>query len=924
MNKKSFNRNAILGALLLGMTSLSLTGCGQKTSEEHVLAARQFVEANDNKSAIIEYKSAIQKDPRDATARFELGKLYIDQGNYAAAEKELNRALDLGYNVSQVVPLISLAYKETNSEVALSEIDHNVDGLTSVERAEVTYYKLEALLRLEKKGEARILLDEIAQIDSSSVYKGLSLALGYVLEEDIETALAEVNKLHEQAPLNKEVLIQQARLNMFMRNVDEAIEAYQAYLEVEPDDIETKFLLSSILMDTKRFDEAEPIVDELLKLSADNGLLNRYKGVIKARDGKFAESLKYLETAIQSGQNDPLVRLLAGFSAYQLHNYEVTTRHLSMIATDLPPSHPGLRMLADSLLHLGKNEEATDVLAKVDGEVENDALLFSKAGYQLLKEGNVVDARAMIDKSVPIATTSEDLTRLGVLQLSINDAEGLVNLEAAVERSPELSIGQQTLANAYTATGQYDKALEVADNWQQNEPDNVGPWLVRGQVYIAQKDYDAAAKAISAAEALDSKNIPAKLQRVSLAMINQQPEQALAAVNDALKIDATDQTALALLYIVQSQLGNPGAAIDYMKGVVSRNPNNNVPKIVLSRVYLGERKIDEGVALIEQVAVNDSTPDIFWDTKGRLLLAAIKVDEAKAHYQSWLDKQPNSKPAVMGMAMILDLEGKFDTGATLLGEFLEKRPDRQVSIVRAYFLSMLRQIPETEAILNTLSKEQREIPYVKGITARLQLYRNQPEQALPNAEAAYQAIPNIRNLLLVMAAYEMTGKADAALAVVTDFLEKNPTNTQALLLQAERLISRDRAAAIDVYRDLVKLQPDNAIALNNLAFLEQEEGLLDAAEEHARSAFEIVSNSPEVADTLAQILIDKDDLEEAKAIYEQAMTGPVNSDEVFLNYVELLLKMDFKPLAERRLASRTFESAESKARVAELKQQYSL
>ena len=88
MKRKSFNRNAVLGAVLLGIASLSLTGCGQKTSEEHMLAARQFVEAKDSQSAIIEYKSAIQKDPKDPDARFELGQLYLQQKDFAAAEKE--------------------------------------------------------------------------------------------------------------------------------------------------------------------------------------------------------------------------------------------------------------------------------------------------------------------------------------------------------------------------------------------------------------------------------------------------------------------------------------------------------------------------------------------------------------------------------------------------------------------------------------------------------------------------------------------------------------------------------------------------------------------------------------------------------------------------------------------------------------------
>ena len=54
------------------------------------------------------------------------------------------------------------------------------------------------------------------------------------------------------------------------------------------------------------------------------------------------------------------------------------------------------------------------------------------------------------------------------------------------------------------------------------------------------------------------------------------------------------------------------------------------------------------------------------------------------------------------------------------------------------------------------------------------------------------------------------------------------------------------------------------------------------------------------------------------------MSEQVRSDEIYLNYVELLLKMDLTPLAKRRLADRIFDAADSKARVAELEQQYNL
>ncbi|MCP4524741.1 MAG: PEP-CTERM system TPR-repeat protein PrsT [Aestuariibacter sp.] len=924
MKNRSLHRRVLISALVMGLSATSLTGCGQKTSEEHLLAARQFIEAQDTESAILEFKNAIQKNPQDPNPRFELGQLYVNQGSYAAAEKELNRALELGYDVAEVIPLLTLAYQETNAEVALSEIDHSVDGLTAVKRAEVSFYKLEALIKLEKKAEARQLIDEIRQLDTNSVFKGLALAYESMLDEQYEKTLTQVEALREQSPLNKNVLQLLARLNLYLEKPDQAIEAYQAYVKAYPEDAETSFILSALLMDNERYDDAEPLVDKLLTKSAGNPLLNQYKAVIEVRAGEFASALKHVETAIQGGRTDPLARLVGGYSAYQLKDYAAATRHLSMIASNLPKTHPALRMLADSLLYQGNNEEALDVLSRVDGDFSTDATLFSKAGYKLLQDGNVVDAQTMIERSAELATTAEDLTRIGVLQLSLNDADGILNLEEAVKKAPEVSSGQQTLANAYIATKQFDKALGVAQEWKEKEPQNPEPWLTIAQVSILKNDFDAATKAIEAAESLDPQNIKAKLQRVSISLNQKKVDEGLSYLKQALDIEPTHQSALAMYYMIMKQAGKANEGIDYIKEIASRNPDSVTPNIVLARVLLSENRYEEGLSAINKVPQSYDVPMPYWDTKGRLLLANNKVNEAKELYSEWLKVSPNNKTATLGLVMILDVQNKFADALDVTKKFLEKRPDRQIDIVKSYLHAMLRQIREAEAILNKLTAEERMLPFVRGVEARLQIYREDYADAVPNALAAYDEIPSTRNLLVIMAAYELTGNNDKSFALLNTFLENNPDNLQARLLYAERMIPKDRKGAITEYRKVVKDWPDNAIALNNLAFLELEEGMLSDAEKHARQALKVIPNAPEIADTLAQILVAQGEMEDAKEVYDGIVDDNVRSDEVFLNYVELLLKMDLKTLANRRLGSRVFETQESKARVAELKKTYNI
>ncbi|WP_338520125.1 tetratricopeptide repeat protein [Alteromonas gracilis] len=112
------------------------------------------------------------------------------------------------------------------------------------------------------------------------------------------------------------------------------------------------------------------------------------------------------------------------------------------------------------------------------------------------------------------------------------------------------------------------------------------------------------------------------------------------------------------------------------------------------------------------------------------------------------------------------------------------------------------------------------------------------------------------------------------------------------------------------------------MVLNNLAYLALEDNKLKQAEEMAKRAVALRPENAETKDTLAQIYIAKGQNEAALKLYDEIFVRPVSNDEVYLNHVELLLEMDKKPLAQRRLSSREFASQVSKDRVEALKTKY--
>ena len=86
-----------------------VAGCGDSgdqvdpealSSEELVLKARMRINQKQGQAALIELKRAVQVDEANPEARFLLGRLYFESQEMTSAEKQLQLAIELGYDMS--------------------------------------------------------------------------------------------------------------------------------------------------------------------------------------------------------------------------------------------------------------------------------------------------------------------------------------------------------------------------------------------------------------------------------------------------------------------------------------------------------------------------------------------------------------------------------------------------------------------------------------------------------------------------------------------------------------------------------------------------------------------------------------------------------------------------------------------------------
>ena len=95
MRGKSTAGSRVRNVALSALCALLLTACGEKP--EAMIASARTHRQERPPAATIQLKNALQKDASLGEARYLLGKIYLEQGDYPGAEKELTRAFEAGY-----------------------------------------------------------------------------------------------------------------------------------------------------------------------------------------------------------------------------------------------------------------------------------------------------------------------------------------------------------------------------------------------------------------------------------------------------------------------------------------------------------------------------------------------------------------------------------------------------------------------------------------------------------------------------------------------------------------------------------------------------------------------------------------------------------------------------------------------------------
>lgn len=898
-----------VGLAILVSTSLFIQGCGEKSAEEYLTLATEAVAKGDNETAVIQLKNVLRVEPKNADARFLLGKMHIERGDWASAQKELERALDYNYEPAAVVPLIAEAYRKMGADSKLLKLDLKSKGIKKRDLVKIKYYQVKAFVQSEQTSKALAVIDEIKQISTSSEFKQLTAYLEYKIKEQQEAAMLQLEAVLKQSPDHPEAVLLMALEALKSSDVERGIEMLAKYREIAPLEYEYHFLLAQLYVDYKRLDEAEVIVDELLQINPNQPYLNQIKALVRFGEQDYENALKHANISVSASPEDITVRLIAGSAAFALKKYDETHQHLSLVASELPDDHQALRILAKTQLILGYTLEANDTVQRFVELDNEDAQLLSSVATALSQSGEKIKAGKLVARNADQKFEGKSLTQYGLVKLSLNDVSGILDLENSLadlgdEEESKLEV-QRLLANAYIADNKLDKAKRIADNWLTIEETKFDGHMLMGAIFLRQKDFPEAKKQFSEALTIAPNNEVVKLAIINLEPIQtvDQQKAALAKIDDLLAQHPAFIPAVLRRYVLANVLQQPNKMLAHLEGLRQSDTGNIKLAEVLGKMYLLEKQTDKAIAVFE--SVKTAEPSAFWQSLANAYVANSNFEKAVEIYREWFDKQPNNAIAIFGMARVHQLRGELQKALELTTKFKEELggSDVKIDLFHIQMLISNNKMADAKTKLAELPKYLADRPYVKGLKGQLQLVDKNYQAAKANLKQAYEARPTPDNAALVMQALKHTEGDQVAFQFLAEHVKNQPEDQSNIMRLAGYQISHDRKAAIQSYYQAVSLNENNFIALNNLAFLLMEQGDLDKAEEYGNKALALQPANASVMDTLATIAIAQGDYSKAETLLANAMESTKDDidDAIFVNYVEVLFINKNNKLATRML-----------------------
>jgi tetratricopeptide (TPR) repeat protein len=673
-------------ALLIPMLLATAAGCGgAEARKEHYLAKGEQLMAERNYAkARLEFRNAVQIDPKDATARVRAGEAAERLGNFseaaqmyqsavAADEQSLlgrarfGRMLALAGLPDRALETIGPGLEAAPDDAGLLTVRAAARMLkgdapaarADAERAvslapasEEAVAIMAALLRRAGEGEEAIaLVSRAVEAAPRSVDLRLMLAQLYY---DRQRHADSRRQLEEIIRIEPEVLVHRfrlAQLHLFARDVDGAEAALRQALADNPEIVEARLALAHLLAAQRSFEAADAELAGFRKADPDNL---------------------------------PLLLAIGEFYAQRGHPDRAEVLYREVIDEDGTGAQGLVARvrIAAGKLRAGERGQAAKLVEEVLAANPRDAEALVMRADLALASGDtnaaVTDLRAVLRDQPDAVPVRRALARA---HLQAGDG-GLAEetLRQAVQANPRDLLARLDLAQLLLHQGKPEAALPVIEQLVKDEPNNVAALEALYRVQAGARDLEAALATANSIQALQPK-LPLGYYLAGLVQQGQRRSgDAAKSFATAVSLAPADWQSWRGQALAELSQGNVEGAISvFRQGIAA---TKGAGPLVVDLASLLEQQGQPAEAIAEYEALLAARPqDDIGANNLAMLLVTHRRDEASLAYAEELAqrfaKAPN--PAYLDTwGWVLYARGRYAEAVPVLAEAVKKAPKAQV------------------------------------------------------------------------------------------------------------------------------------------------------------------------------------------------------------------------------------------------------
>jgi len=610
-----------------------------------------------------------------------------------------------------------------------------------------------------------------------------------------------------------------------------------------------------------------------------------------------------------------------------------------------PQSYDGHRLRGQVALLNGDLPTALTELAKANAAKPNQPTLVVSYFQALVTDKQFPAAeklaRDLIDKEKAYSPMYDLLYLQYARQGKMNDAEQVLKLKVA--NNPQRANYLVELAAHYYAANRRPE-MDAVMQRLTNEKTYPEGRLLAGDFYFfrlrefehASQQYEAAIAAFPKDKALYQKRL---IELYASTGKSTDANQLLATL---IKENPKDSDAIAMRAALMLTTGNReqiNMAANDLQALVTKTPNNHLLRYNLAKAFLAKGDAEGARQQLEEAVRIRPDFIVARELLGRLYLArkepakALKAaddilaldrrnlqahlirssaligirdrDKAREELDFITKNYPQSPDAKYQIAYLAWQDKDFKRAEQIFGELYKTNPNDLRGLVgMVESLAGENRLEDAIKVVRSSADHEPDRRDLKLTLANLYVRAEQFDQAIPLFQGLLDKQPKSPDLLFRLGETERRkGALDVAIDSFRRCRDAAPGDTQCLLelgLLMDGTGKKDQAKPI--YEQILKIEPDHPVALNNLAFIEAEEGVdLDQALTMAQRARQRAPNSPEIADTLGWIYIKKNLSEDAIRVFHELVVKDPGNSTFHYHFAMALLQKGDRPSAKKEL-----------------------